>query len=112
MMGCTQAVGFGSWMLDCGQDNPGWRGLPWARWMSRYYVAPLGAVLESVNPSAVKKKVGIGYLQIVRQAQPRELVQAVFEKTKAPKRRAILARLLLLEPGQGVELVRLASEAG
>jgi len=83
-----------------------------ARWMSRYYVAPLGAVLESVIPSAVKKKVGIGYLQIVRLAQPREIVQAIFEKTKAPKRRAILARLLLLEPGQGVELVRLASEAG
>src|SRR5689334_19867358 len=31
-----------------------------ARWMSRYYVTPLGAVLETVIPSAVKKKVGLG----------------------------------------------------
>src|SRR5947209_15044167 len=37
-----------------------------ARWMSRYYCAPLGAVIDSVIPSAVKKKVGLGYLQVVR----------------------------------------------
>src|SRR5665213_4205416 len=35
-----------------------------ARWMSRYYCAPLGSVLESVLPSAVRRKVGIGYAQI------------------------------------------------
>ena len=83
-----------------------------ARWMSRYYCAPLGAVLESVIPAAVKKKVGIGYSQIVRPLLGREPLQELFEKTKAPKRRAILARLLQLEPGASVELVRLASEAG
>ena len=83
-----------------------------ARWMSRYYCAPLGAVLESVIPAAVKKKIGVGYSQIVRPLLSREAMQALFEKTKAPKRRSILARLLLLEPGQSVELVHLAGEAG
>ncbi len=83
-----------------------------ARWMSRYYCTPLGTVLESVIPSAVKKKVGLGYVQIVHLAKGREEVQAILEKTKAAKRRAILARLLLLEPEEGIELVRLAGEAG
>ncbi|MGB7158409.1 MAG: primosomal protein N' [Tepidisphaeraceae bacterium] len=83
-----------------------------ARWMSRYYVSPLGTVLESVIPSAVKKKVGLGYSQIVRVALPPEKIQEILEKTKAPKRRAILARLLQIEPGGSIELVRLAGEAG
>jgi primosomal protein N' (replication factor Y) len=83
-----------------------------ARWMSRYYCAPLGAVLETVIPAAVKKKIGVGYLQMVRPLLDREQLHAVFEKTKAPKRRSILARLLLLEEGASVELNRLAGEAG
>ena len=83
-----------------------------ARWMSRYYCAPLGAVLETVIPAAVKKKIGVGYAQMVRPLPGREALQALFEKTRAPKRRAILARLLLLDEGQSVEINRLAGEAG
>jgi primosomal protein N' (replication factor Y) len=86
-----------------------------SRWMSRYYCTPLGAVLESVIPSAVKKKIGVGYVQKVALAQPREQVQALLEKTKAPKRRAILARLLQIDPnhdGGTIELGRLAGESG
>jgi primosomal protein N' (replication factor Y) (superfamily II helicase) len=83
-----------------------------ARWMSRYYVTPLGTVLDSVIPSAVKKKVGSGYSQIVRLAKSREALQELFEKTKAPKRRAVIARLLLLEGDRGIDIVRLAGEAG
>jgi primosomal protein N' (replication factor Y) (superfamily II helicase) len=83
-----------------------------ARWMSRYYVTPLGTVLDSVIPSAVKKKVGSGYSQIVRLAKSREEIQELFEKTKAPKRRAVIARLLLLEGDRGIDIVRLAGEAG
>ncbi len=83
-----------------------------ALWMSRYYVSPLGTVLESVIPAAVKKKIGLGYSQMVRLAQPREQIQEALEKTKAPKRRSALARLLLLEPEQSIELNRLAGEAG
>ena len=86
-----------------------------ARWMSKYYCTPLGTVLDSVIPSAVKKKVGLGYLQKVTLAQSREQVQAIVEKTKAPKRRAILARLLQLDPeheGGAIDIVRLAGESG
>jgi primosomal protein N' (replication factor Y) len=83
-----------------------------ARWMSRYYVAPLGVVLESVIPSAVKKRVGLGYSSIVHVAIERVSLQSFFEKTKAPKRRAILSRLLQLQPNEGIDLDRLASEAG
>ena len=83
-----------------------------SRWISRYYVAPLGTVLESVIPSAVKKRTGLGYSQMVRLAMGRDAVQEVLERTKAPKRRAILARLLQLNEGEAVELHRLAGEAG
>ena len=41
-----------------------------ARWMGRYYCAPLGVVLDSIIPAAVKKKIGMGYSQMVRLAQP------------------------------------------
>jgi primosomal protein N' (replication factor Y) len=83
-----------------------------AQWMSKYYVAPLGVVLESVIPSAVKKKIGLGYSSIVRWAMARESLQELFEKTKAPKRRALLSRLLQLQPDEGIDLVRLAGQAG
>ena len=83
-----------------------------ARWISRYYVAPLGTVLESVIPSAVKKRTGLGYSQMVRLSMGRDAVQEVLERTKAPKRRAILARLLQLKEEESVELHRLAGEAG
>src|SRR5262245_21932 len=83
-----------------------------ARWMGRYYMTPLGLVIENIIPSAVKKKVGLGYSQMVSLAKDRQAVQDVLEKTKAPKRRAILARLLQLEPDASIEIVRLAGESG
>lgn len=83
-----------------------------ARWMSRYYVTPLGTVLESVIPAAVKKRIGIGYRQMVRPAVPREQLQATLETIKAKKRRAILARLLQVDEGHAIEIFQLASEAG
>ena len=83
-----------------------------ARWMGRYYVAPLGIVLESIIPSAVKKRIGLGYTSVVRPAMARGDLQTLFEKTKAPKRRSVLARLLQLPDGEPIDLVRLAGEAG
>jgi primosomal protein N' (replication factor Y) len=83
-----------------------------SRWIGRYYSAPLGVVLESVIPAAVKKKIGIGYSSIVRLAQGPEKIQEVLEKTKSRKRRAVLARLLQVEKDKGIELNRLAGEAG
>ena len=83
-----------------------------ARWMSRYYCAPLGTVLDNIIPSAVRKRVGLGYLQMVRLAKPRDEIQALFEKgAKSNKRRAILARLLQLSEAESIELHRLAEEA-
>jgi primosomal protein N' (replication factor Y) len=83
-----------------------------ACWMSRYYVTPLGMVLQSVIPSAVKKKTGLGRRHMVRLAKPREEIQALVEKSPSKKRRAILARLLLLEGDAPIELILLASESG
>jgi primosomal protein N' (replication factor Y) len=83
-----------------------------ARWMSRYYVAPLGVVIDNIVPAAVKKKIGIGYSQMVRLAQSREQTQALLETTRAPKRRSVLARLLQLEPDTEIEINRLAGESG
>jgi primosomal protein N' (replication factor Y) len=83
-----------------------------AQWMSRYYVAPLGVVLESVIPSAVKKRIGAVYTTLVRPVQPPDQLQSLLEKTKAKKRRAILARLLQLPPDEPIELTRLATESG
>jgi primosomal protein N' (replication factor Y) (superfamily II helicase) len=83
-----------------------------ARWMARYYATPLGIVLDSVIPSAVKRRTGLGYNHIVRLNQDRAAIQSFLEKTKARKRRAILARLLQLEEDAGIELIRLAQESG
>jgi primosomal protein N' (replication factor Y) len=83
-----------------------------ARWMSRYYVAPLGTVLESVIPAAVKKRIGVSYRQMVRAVVSPEELQKAVESIKMKKRRAILARLLQVEPGGAIEIVALAGEAG
>ncbi len=82
------------------------------RWMSRYYCCPLGMVIESVIPASVKKKTGLTYTRMVRLTQPHENIQAMLDKTRAPKRRAILARLLEIPADAAIELTRLASQAG
>ncbi len=83
-----------------------------ARWISRYYVSPLGMVLESIIPTAVKKRIGLGYTRQVRPLMAREQLQAILEATKNARRRSILAHLLLIEEGKSVELHQLALEAG
>ncbi|MEM8875421.1 MAG: primosomal protein N' [Planctomycetota bacterium] len=83
-----------------------------ARWIGRYYVCPIGTVIDSILPSAVKKRVGIGYVTMCRLAMTRDAVQDLLENTKAPKRRALLGRLLQVEEGGEIELAKLAGEAG
>ena len=83
-----------------------------ALWIARYYCCALGLVLESMIPGAVKKKIGVGYTSRVSLAIGRDQAQELLETTKAPKRRALLARLLQAEPGGSIEVVRLAGEAG
>ena len=83
-----------------------------ARWISRYYVCPLGMVIDCVIPSAVKRQIGLGYTIRVTPALSPEQLQDLVETTRAPKRRAIIARLLQLRAGEAIDLVRLAGEAG
>lgn len=83
-----------------------------ALWISRYYITPLGAVIETMIPSAVKKRIGLGYIWLAGLAADREKAQEAFEKIRGRKRKALLARLLQLDPGQTIELQRLAGEAG
>ena len=83
-----------------------------ATWMSRYYCCPLGTVLETIIPAAVKKRVGLGYTPMVRLAQPREKIQEMLAANRRRKRGAILARLLLMKEDEAVDLHHLAREAG
>ena len=83
-----------------------------ARWMGRYYCCPLGTVIDSVIPAAVKKRIGMEYTTVVSLAATPEKVQQIIEQTKAPKRRAILARLLQVPAGGHEDLAVLATEAG
>ena len=82
-----------------------------ARWMSGYYVTPMGTVLEAVVPSAVRKQIGLGSITMVRVIAAREKLQQLSETIKAPKRRALIARLLQLQENEEIEIVRLAGEA-
>ncbi|MFT3787936.1 MAG: primosomal protein N' [Tepidisphaeraceae bacterium] len=82
-----------------------------ALWVSKYYVTPLGLVLENMIPSAVKKQVGVRSVRMVRSLKTPAELQEILEATKAKKRRAILARLLQVEPGETIELFKLAFES-
>src|SRR5262245_7744902 len=42
-----------------------------AQSMGHYYMTPLGMVIENIIPAAVKRKIGIGYSQMVSLAQGR-----------------------------------------
>ena len=83
-----------------------------ARWMGRYYVAPLGIVLESIIPSAVKKRIGLGYTSIVRPALTRDALQALFEKDQGPQAAERAGPAAAAGEDEPIELVRLAGEAG
>ena len=83
-----------------------------SRWMSRYYVTPLGTVLESVIPSAVRNRTGIGQITTVQAAMTHAQMQELLGKSKRGKTSAVLGALLNLSENQSVELVRLATAAG
>jgi len=82
-----------------------------ARWISRYYVAPLGIVLETIIPSAVKSRIGIGYRHIVTPLKTAEEMQTAIEAKGGGKRRVVLSRLLQLQPEETIELPTLAFES-
>lgn len=65
-----------------------------AKWISSYYVCPLGQVLAAMVPSAVKNKIGVKTLRCIHLAiQPAE-IQEIIENLKGKKQRQIIARLL------------------
>jgi primosomal protein N' (replication factor Y) (superfamily II helicase) len=82
-----------------------------ARWMSRYYCTPLGTVLESVIPSAVKKRIGLRTQWIVRAGAQADLVAAL-AKVKNSKRRAIVQALMAMPADESMTLDELAEQAG
>ena len=81
-----------------------------ARWMSRYYCSPLGSVIDSIIPAAVKKKTGLGYLKIVRLTKTVAEIQDFIEKTKRKKQQRVMAHLLQLPHGSVIDAHRLADE--
>ncbi len=82
-----------------------------AIWISRYYFTPFGMVLDNLIPSAVKKRVGVKSIRVIKPVWGPEQIQELIEKTKAKKRRTVLARILQLPSDQTIELSRLAMEA-
>ena len=83
-----------------------------ARWMSRYYVTPLGTVLESVVPSAVKKRTGIGQLTLVSPSLSQQEMREHIAKSRRGKSAAVLGVLLQLGEAERIEITRLATAAG
>lgn len=82
-----------------------------ARWMGRYYVTPLGTVLESVIPAAVKHRTGVGQITLVWPAISVEAMGERISQKKRGKSAAVFAALSELKAGQGIEITRLASLA-
>ncbi len=82
-----------------------------ARWMSRYYVTPLGTVLESVIPAAVKKRTGLGQITLVSPALSREEMKQRMASLRRGKSAAVLGVLLKLDDGEQIEITRLATDA-
>ncbi|MEM7808093.1 MAG: primosomal protein N' [Planctomycetota bacterium] len=83
-----------------------------ALWIGRYYCCALGLVLESMIPGAVKSKTGLGYTTVVRPILSRDELQERFEATSAKKRRTLLARLMQLDEGETIDVIKLAGDAG
>lgn len=76
-----------------------------ARWMARYYVTPLGQVLNAILPAAVKKQAGFKTVRLVVRGEKREAdVDRVLSKQQR-----VLDRLDALEnPVTPRELARMA----
>ena len=81
-----------------------------ALWISRYYFTPFGIVLDTMVPGSVKKRIGVKSVRVVRAKWTPVQIQELIEKTKAKKRKRILARILQLHADERIELGRLAME--
>ncbi|MBL8762707.1 MAG: primosomal protein N' [Phycisphaerae bacterium] len=70
-----------------------------ARWMSAYYVCPLGMVLGTTIPAAVKRRIGLKKRVVVRFAHARP-EEAVLPKRMSPAARHAWERLGTIDPAR------------
>ena len=82
-----------------------------ARWMCRYYCTPLGTVLESLIPSAVKKRVGIAQVTLVYPTCPKDQLAHDIAAAKRGKSAAVLKAFLTVGETEGIEIHHLATLA-
>lgn len=82
-----------------------------ARWMGRYYITPLGTVLESLIPSAVKKRAGLARVTQVSAALTAEEMRQRMAASKRGKSSAVLSIMLKLDEGERIEIGKLAQAA-
>ncbi|MDD4890826.1 MAG: primosomal protein N' [Phycisphaerae bacterium] len=87
-----------------------------ARWISEYYVSPIGRTLATMVPSAVKRQIGMAQRTMVHLAVAPEQVEAkLAESRKSAKRQAIAKALVdanALTPDTAIEIDTLAKLAG
>ncbi len=86
-----------------------------AKWISSYYVCPLGQVLAAMVPSAVKKQIGVKTQRCVHLTiQPAEIEQTV-ENLKGKKQKQIIACLQAekaFDPDSAADLHEIVKAAG
>jgi len=88
-----------------------------ARWISGYYVCPLGQVLAAMVPSAVKKGAGVKTQQYVYLTEDAAGAEKTIGKLRGKKQKAIIQHLLkrqTFDPDSAVEMHNLlkAAECG
>ncbi|MGA2172397.1 MAG: primosomal protein N' [Sedimentisphaerales bacterium] len=86
-----------------------------ARWISDYYVCPLGVVLGAMVPAAVKKGAGEKKEKYVYLAVGPEQIGEIAEKIKGKKQKQVVQRLResgAFEPETAVELGELLEQVG
>jgi len=86
-----------------------------ARWISGYYVCPLGQVLAAMVPSAVKKGAGVKTQRYVYLTVSAADIEKILEQTRGKKQRQIVTHLQegkAFGPASALELQRLLDAIG
>ncbi len=81
-----------------------------ARWISQYYVCPLGQVLAAMVPGAVKRAAGVRRQRCVYLAGPAEQVAAELRSSKQKEIVAALEQERALSPESAVEIGALTAQ--
>ncbi len=86
-----------------------------AKWISGYFVCPLGQVLAAMVPSAVKKKIGLKTQRCVHLTIQAADIEQTIENLKGKKQKQIIARLLeekAFDSDSAVDLQEIIKAAG